>query len=107
MSGLRNLLGARGAAGEARRQAGFIRARVPGDERGATASGLKLGGAETAVDAVWWVAAEAHVNALVGECDGWGERARANTNEVCLQLHAKQFHAVAGRFWSGGRAMCA
>ena len=83
-------------AGEARRRAGFNRALVPGGGGGATASGLQLGGAETVAGAVWWVAAEAGVDSVVGECGGWGGRARANVDEGCMQLHAKQFHAAAG-----------
>ena len=35
------------------------------------------------------------VDAVVGECGGWCRRARANTNEMRLQLHGKQFHAAA------------
>ena len=40
-NGLRKLSGARGAAGEARRRAGFNRARVPGGRGGTTASRLR------------------------------------------------------------------
>ena len=32
---------------------------------------------------------------MVGECGGWCGRARATTDEVGLQLHAKQFNAAA------------
>ena len=55
-----------------------------------------MGGAETVVYAMWWVTAEAGVDAVVGECGGRGGRARANAYKVWMQLHANQFHAATG-----------